>query len=90
MEKFSALQIWKIIGTKYYLFLQQSEKVIASGDLDHINEQPPKIISHFQDGEENSDGDLSSSMMTTTETDCTISPTISHQHLALSRQVQPK
>ena len=25
-------------------------------------------------------------MMTTTETDCTISPTISHQHLALSRQ----
>eukprot|EP00093_Oithona_nana_P013862 13862.XXX_257668_253458_1 [CDS] Oithona nana genome sequencing. len=47
---------------------------------------PPKIISQFQDGEENSDGDLSSSMMTTTETDCTISPTISHQHLALSRQ----
>ena len=69
-----------------YFFLQQSEKVKASGDLDDIKEQPPKFITHFQDGEENSDGDLSSSMMTTTETDCTISPTISHQHLALSRQ----
>ena len=56
--------------------LQQSDKAKGNGDLDDINEQPPKIISHFQDGEENSDGDLSSSMMTTTETDCTISPTI--------------
>lgn len=55
-------------------------------DYDDLNDMPPKIIGHFQDGEENSDGDLSSSMMTTTETDCTISPTISHQHLALSRQ----
>ena len=53
---------------------------------DNLDQMPPKIISQFQDGEENSDGDLSSSMMTTTETDCTISPTISHQHLALSRQ----
>ena len=53
---------------------------------DEHSSTPPKIISQFQDGEENSDGDLSSSMMTTTETDCTISPTISHQHLALSRQ----
>ena len=73
--------------TNFLMFyLQQSEKVKASGDLDDIKEQPPKFITHFQDGEENSDGDLSSSMMTTTETDCTISPTISHQHLALSRQ----
>ena len=59
----------------------------GSKDLEDISVQPPRIgIGLGQDGEENSDGDLSSSMMTTTETDCTISPTISHQHLALSRQ----
>lgn len=55
---------------------------------DHVEplDLPPKIVSHFQDGEEGSDGDLSSVITTATETDCTISPTISHQHLALSRQ----
>ena len=66
------------------------DKTSKTNDTDDLNDPPPKIVGHFQDGEENSDGDLSSSMMTTTETDCTISPTISHQHLALSRQVQPK
>jgi hypothetical protein len=39
--------------------------------------QRPKIINIFQeDGEERSDGELSSSQVTTTETDATLSPTI--------------
>ena len=37
----------------------------------------PKIINIYQeDGEERSDGELSSSQFTTTETDATLSPTI--------------
>jgi hypothetical protein len=42
----------------------------ASHDFEDSFEHPPKIISHFQDGEENSDGDLSSSMMTTATVGC--------------------
>ena len=84
----NAKQRWNFLK-KTTLAASKWEKVKhGAGDKDESLDLPPKIISHFQDGEENSDGDLSSSMMTTaTETDCTISPTISHQHLhSLSRQ----
>jgi hypothetical protein len=86
----NAKQRWNFIKKSTFIRPQEED----ADPTKHVDQEealfdhPPRITSnhHLQDGEENSDGDLSSSMMTTTETDCTISPTISHFQFPIERQ----